>query len=68
MSEVGKGARVYRIFTDTGHIALACGLDSEGRIILNDPNSVYNSKNRWQYDKIKKEIKAAWAVEKNDKK
>ena len=73
MSELEKGNLVILyfkpgIFTDTGHIALACGLDNEGRIILNDPNSVYNSKNRWQYDKIKKEIKAAWAVEKiNDK-
>ena len=70
MSELEKGnfvilSFVPGIFTDTGHIALASGLDNKGRIILNDPNSVYNSKNRWQYEKIKKEIKAAWAVNKN---
>ena len=52
-------------FTDSGHIALASGLDDEGRIILNDPNSIYNSKNRWRYDRIKKQIKAAWAVNKD---
>ncbi|OLR64740.1 C39 family peptidase [Peptoniphilus porci] len=51
-------------FTDKGHILLACGLDDAGRMILNDPNSVYNSINKWNYEKIKKQIKGAWAVSK----
>lgn len=58
MSEMEKGSYVILsfglgYFTDSGHIALACGFDDKNRIILNDPNSVYNSKNRWKYDRIK---------------
>lgn len=67
--ELGKGNYVILslgpgYFTDKGHILLACGLDDRGRLILNDPNSVYNSINRWNYEKIKKQIKGAWAISK----
>ncbi len=48
-------------FTDTSHMLVVAGVDEEGRLIINDPNSVRRSKLHWRLDRIRHEIKNAWA-------
>ena len=47
-------------FTRTGHVMVISGMDSNGNIILNDPNSFINSQKTWKYDRLKPQIKAMW--------
>ena len=47
-------------FTQTGHVMVISGMDSNGNIILNDPNSFINSQKTWKYDRLKPQIKAMW--------
>ena len=47
-------------FTQTGHVMVISGMDSNGNIILNDPNSFINSQKTWKYDRLRPQIKAMW--------
>lgn len=51
-------------FTLGGHIMVIAGLDQDGHYIINDPNSVRHSKNRWTYDRLAPQIKNIWAISK----
>ena len=47
-------------FTHTGHVMVISGIDSNGNIIINDPNSFTNSRKTWKYDRLQPQIKAMW--------
>ena len=48
-------------FTTEGHFIVIRGIDSKGRLIINDPNSIANSKRRWRIARVVKQIKSAWS-------
>lgn len=48
-------------FTEQGHFIVLTGIDSKGKIILNDPNSISRSEKHWNINKIQEQAKAAWA-------
>ncbi len=48
-------------FTTEGHFIVIKGADSSGRLIINDPNSIANSKKKWQLARVVKQIKAIWS-------
>ena len=47
-------------FTTSGHFILLVGVE-DGKIKVNDPNSTYRSKETWDYDKLREQIKNLWA-------
>ncbi|MDE5605108.1 MAG: C39 family peptidase [Eubacterium sp.] len=55
---MGKGD-----FTSTGHFIVLVGYEN-GKIKVNDPNSIKNSEKEWTYDGIKNQIKNLWAIRK----
>lgn len=50
------------IFTTTGHILVVTGLDEDGKLIINDPNSRENSSKAWDVDVFLNEVKALWEI------
>ena len=50
-------------FTSKGHFIVLTGIDSEGRIIVNDPNSKVKSEKTWDIDVFMKETKNLWSFE-----
>lgn len=48
-------------FTDNGHFLVLTGVDEEGKIILNDPNSKIRSKEAWDINQLMSQIKNLWA-------
>ena len=40
-------------FTKGGHFIVLTGIDENGRVIINDPNSPHNSEIHWDMDRIK---------------
>jgi len=50
-------------FTYTGHFIVLTGIDSNGKIIVNDPNSFHNSNKHWEMDKIFPQIRNIWCYE-----
>ena len=48
-------------YTKEGHFIVIRGIDSKGRLIINDPNSIANSNKRWNLARVVKQIKAAWS-------
>lgn len=48
-------------FTEQGHFIVLTGIDEEGKIIVNDPNSIARSKKHWNLKKIQDQVKAAWS-------
>lgn len=48
-------------FTTTGHFIVLTGLNAQGKVIVNDPNSIENSKKEWSLGSIVKQSKAAWS-------
>lgn len=46
-------------FTDTGHFILLYGTE-DGKIKINDPNSIANSKKLWNFEEISGQIKNLW--------
>jgi hypothetical protein len=47
-------------FTYTGHFIILTGIDSNGDIIVNDPNSRKNSKKHWSVETLIPQIKGIW--------
>ncbi len=47
-------------FTQGGHVMVISGVDKNGDIILNDPNSLLNSKKPWKYKRLEPQIKTMW--------
>lgn len=50
-------------FTTTGHFIVLSGY-SDGKILINDPNSPENSKKDWTFNDIKDQIKNLWTYRK----
>ena len=48
-------------FTATGHYIVLIGLE-DGKFIVNDPNSVENSKKLWSYEQIQGQIRNLWVI------
>ena len=48
-------------FTTGGHFILLYDYDDEG-FSINDPFSLYRSDQKWDYGKIRSQIKAVWAL------
>lgn len=53
-------------FTTTGHFIVLTGLTQDGKISLNDPNSIVNSSKDWEIDTIVTQSKAAWSYRYQD--
>lgn len=47
-------------FTDSGHFLVLTGVDEEGKILLNDPNSRIRSKEAWDIEQLMRQIKNLW--------
>ena len=48
-------------FTDAGHFLVLTGVDKNGDIILQDPNSVERTKQHWDVQKLMNQMKNLWA-------
>ena len=48
-------------FTEQGHFIVLCGLNEEGLILVNDPNSAVNSQKAWDVQVLLDQMKAMWA-------
>ena len=48
-------------FTTSGHFIVLTGLDVQGNITLNDPNSIEKSEKSWTMDVLLPQIRAAWS-------
>lgn len=48
-------------FTTTGHFILLCELDSNGMVVVHDPNSEENSKKPWSIGELMPQIKNLWS-------
>ncbi|MBR6514223.1 MAG: C39 family peptidase [Clostridia bacterium] len=46
-------------FTEKGHFIVLCGTE-DGKIRINDPNSIFNSKKLWEFEDISGQIKNLW--------
>ena len=49
------------VFTTEGHFIVLTGLEN-GKIIINDPNSVKNSEKLWEFSDIEDQIKNMWVI------
>ncbi|MDY4670265.1 MAG: C39 family peptidase [Oliverpabstia sp.] len=47
-------------FTYTGHFIVLTGIDPEGKIMVNDPNSNINSEKHWPMEEILPQIRNIW--------
>lgn len=48
-------------FTTVGHFIVLTGIDKNGKIIVNDPNSKKNSEKHWDVEVIISQTKSMWA-------
>ena len=46
-------------FTTTGHFIVLTGLTEDGRLMINDPNSITRSEKRWDIDTVVGQVKSA---------
>ena len=51
-------------FTEHGHYIVLTGVDADGNIRLNDPNSRTRSEQTWTYEQLAPQIRGGWAIEK----
>lgn len=47
-------------FTDKGHFIVLTGVDDDGKVIVNDPNSKKNSKQTWDVETLMRQMKNLW--------
>jgi hypothetical protein len=47
-------------FTYTGHFIVLTGVDANGDIIVNDPNSRKNSEKHWSLETLIPQIRSIW--------
>lgn len=47
-------------FTTAGHFIVLRGVDREGKVLVNDPNSRINSKKHWDVSTLTAQMRAAW--------
>jgi len=52
-------------FTYSGHFIVLTGIDSDGKILIRDPNSLIKSRKSWDVDRLVKQIRTIW-VYRND--
>ncbi|MGL5328714.1 MAG: C39 family peptidase [Peptostreptococcaceae bacterium] len=50
------------LFTTTGHFLVVTGLNEDGTLRINDPNSKINSSTNWEIDAFLREVKALWEM------
>lgn len=48
-------------FTTTGHFIVLTGL-KDGKITVNDPNSVKNSQKLWTFDQLQGQVQGLWVM------
>lgn len=48
-------------FTTVGHFIVITGIDKDGRLIINDPNSKIRSNKHWDIDVVMSQSKSMWA-------
>ena len=48
-------------FTDAGHFIVLKGVEDDGSIIVNDPNSRKNSEKSWELGRLMGQMKNLWA-------
>lgn len=48
-------------FTSSGHFIVLTGIDEDGNVYVNDPNSIENSEKTWSIDDIIPQMKSLWA-------
>lgn len=72
-SELKKGRPIICIvgpgdFTRSGHFIVLVGVDDDGKIIVNDPNSKINSEKSWDVETIMKQTRNLWSYSLKNKK
>ena len=48
-------------FTDGGHFLVLTGVDSDGNIVLRDPNSMERTNQHWELSKLMNQMKNLWS-------
>ena len=48
-------------FTTSGHFIVLTGVDSNGEILVNDPNSLSNSERSWKLEDLMSQIRNLWS-------
>ena len=51
------------VFGRTLDLTALTGIDSEGRVVVNDPNSPKNSEKHWDMDRLLPQIRHIWKFE-----
>ncbi len=50
-------------FTKQGHFIVLTGVTKDGKIIVHDPNSLQQSRKRWDVDRILSQVKNLWGYQ-----
>lgn len=48
-------------FTSVGHFIVACGLTSDGQLVVRDPNSPQRSHTAWDIDQVLSQARSVWS-------